>query len=182
MDGSYDIVAGPATAKARRVEEPAKAIPAAARGTAAPAPARERPAARPAPAPRPVPAPPPPATATKKLGALVGGAVVTLLVIVGTVAVYKQFFGTVPATAQIVANAVPYGKVMYLESVDGKQRINVEKETPAVIMVPPGEYKIFVQDPEGKMHEGHVKASNEDPGIYNDVFTAIDVKSIVNSY
>ncbi len=182
VDGSYDIVAGPATAKARRVEEPAKAIPAAARGTAAPAPARERPAARPAPAPRPVPAPPPPATATKKLGALVGGAVVTLLVIVGTVAVYKQFFGTVPATAQIVANAVPYGKVMYLESVDGKQRINVEKETPAVIMVPPGEYKIFVQDPEGKMHEGHVKASNEDPGIYNDVFTAIDVKSIVNSY
>ncbi len=175
VDGSYTMVEEDKPAKGKRVD-----VPGTSPGTSAGA-ARARTVVEPgpmpvrAPAPIPVPAPVP---ATKKFGALAIGGVVALLVMIGAFAVYKQFFGAVPATAQVQVNAIPYGHVKYLETANGR-RINVERDTPLVIMVAPGEYKIVVVDAAGQTHEGKVKAGNDDPGIYNEVFTPVDVKSLV---
>ena len=127
-----------------------------------------------------MPPPPAPVPATKKIGALVGGAVAALIIVVGLVVAYNKFFAVPPATAQVQVNAIPYGHVQYLESANGK-RIPVDKDTPPVIMVAPGDYKIVVADADGKPHEGKVKAANDDPGIYNEVFSQVDVKNLVDN-
>ncbi len=106
---------------------------------------------------------------------------VVVLAVVGYV-VYSKITGTPPATAYIEINAVPWGTVKTVTSSDGKVKLDVNKETPLRVPVPPGTYKVVIDGPSGQEQTVEVKVTNDNPGeVAPPAFEEIDVDQILNS-
>jgi eukaryotic-like serine/threonine-protein kinase len=103
------------------------------------------PAAR-VPARQPVVAPPPPPKS--KTGLIIG--VVAAVLVVGAVVGYLKFAAPAKPTTYIEINAVPWGTVKSVDSVDGSVKISVNQETPVRVPVPPGDYNVTFETPDGK--------------------------------
>jgi len=81
-----------------------------------------------------------------------------------------------------VINPVPWGHVQSLDSVDGKVHKVIDKDTPVYEVLPPGDYKMTIKDPDGEVHTETITASNDEPYIYKKVFKPIDVQELVKQY
>jgi eukaryotic-like serine/threonine-protein kinase len=182
--GGQTIVAG--SYEAPVVAQPVPAVPVAptamAPAAAAPAPAVARPSAvaparaKAAPAP-PIAAPP----AKKSMMPIIAAVAVVVLAIVGF-AVYKLFIATPPATAYVEVNAIPWGTVKTITTVNGKRTIEVNQQTPVRVMLPPGDYKVIIDGPNGQEQVEPVNVRDDQPGSVTPVFDQIDVEKIVNEH
>jgi serine/threonine-protein kinase len=165
--------AAPAPAKAPAPAAAPPPAPAAAPAAAAApkaAPAKVRPAAA------PVAAPP----SKAPLMAIIAVVAVLVLGFGGYVA-YKKFVGPPPASTYIEINGIPWGTVKSITSVDGKVSLSPNEQTPARIAVPPGDYKVVVDGPDGQEQSVDVKATDDIPGSITPVFQQIDVDQIINA-
>jgi len=109
-------------------------------------------------------------------------AVVALLVLgVGGYVAYKKFMGPPPASTYIEINGIPWGTVKSITSVDGKMTLSPNEQTPVRVAVPPGDYKVVVDGPDGQEQSLDVKATNDIPGSVTPVFQQIDVDQIINA-
>lgn len=162
---------------------PAPAPPAPARPAATPAVAPARP---PAPAAAPARAREPVAVtapAGKRTGLIVAGVAAAVLVLAAVGYFAMRGKGGPPAADSYVAvNAIPWGTVKSMNSVDGKTSIPVNQVTPVRVAVPAGEYKVIVTGPDGTERSEEIRASREAPSACTVVFEAIDVDKIINSH
>ncbi|HYX70941.1 MAG TPA: hypothetical protein VE825_17530, partial [Terriglobales bacterium] len=76
---------------------------------------------------------------------------------------------------------IPWGTVKSITSVDGKVSLSPNEQTPARIAVPPGDYKVVVDGPDGQEQSVDVKATDDIPGSITPVFQQIDVDQIINA-
>ena len=155
--GSFEAAAASAPAQAPG----AAARPAAARAKAAPA----------------VVAPPP----KKSMMPVIIGVVVIVLAI-GAYFGYKAIFAVPPATAYVEINAIPWGTVKSITTVDGKRTIPVNQQTPVRVMLAPGDYKVTIAGPNGQEQVEPVSVRDDQPGSVTPVFDQIDVEKIVNEH
>jgi len=169
--------AAPAPAPAPAAAAPTPVAPAAAPAVAPPAAPKPAPAkVRPAPAPALAPAP------ARKSPVLAIVAVVAVLVLgIGGYVAYKKIAGPPAATTYIEVNGIPWGTVKSVTSADGKVSLTPGEQTPLRIAVPPGDYKVVVDGPDGQEQSLDVKATNESPGSITPVFQQIDVDQIINA-
>jgi serine/threonine-protein kinase len=165
-------LAPPATPKPAAMPALAAAKPAVSAAAPAAAPARAREAVAPVAAP-----------AGKKTGLIVAVVAVAVLVLaaVGYFATRGKS-GPPPADSYVAVNAIPWGTVKSMNSVDGKTSIPINQETPVRVAVPAGEYKVILTGPDGAERSETIRTSREVPAACTIVFEAIDVEKIINSH
>ena len=96
--------------------------------------------------------------------------------------VYKVFFSTPAATAYVEVNAIPWGTVKSITTIDGKRTIEVNQQTPVRVMLAPGDYKVIIDGPGGQEQVEPVSVRDDQPGSVTPVFDQIDVEKIVNEH
>jgi len=88
----------------------------------------------------------------------------------------------VPApTAYLALDAVPWGTVVEVRTQSGKP-ILVNKATPVLVAVPPGDYSIRMKGPDGTEYLGQVRVELGQPARYIHQFEAVDVEKLLESY
>jgi eukaryotic-like serine/threonine-protein kinase len=108
-------------------------------------------------------------------------AIVFLLVLAAAVKFWPRPHAVAAPTAYLALDAVPWGTVVEVQPQNGKP-ILVNKATPVLVAVPPGDYSIRMKGPDGTEHLGHVRAEAGQPARYIHQFEAVDVEKLLESY
>ena len=113
---------------------------------------------------------------------IVIAAIIILVVAIGGYVAYTKMSGPPPATTYITVNAIPWGTVKTVTSTNGKIKIDVNQPTPLRVAVPPGEYQVLIEGPNGQQQPVNVKATNDNPGeAPTPTFEQINVDDILNT-
>jgi hypothetical protein len=111
----------------------------------------------------------------------VGVAVLGLVIAIGGFFGYKKFTAPPVLDCYVEVNAVPWAKVMHVESADGKYKADPNVETPVRVQLPAGDFNITLAGPDGKPVVKKVTVSATQPGQISNVFEAVSANEIVQS-
>ena len=127
---------------------------------------------------------PVPAAATPFPTKQVAAAVLAVVLAVAGFFGYKKFFAPPPVDSYVQVDAVPFATISGIVTTDGKRTVDLtadEKQTPARIPLPAGEYKITFTHPDGTTAVETVKVSPTSPGSVTHVMESLSPNEIVRT-